>query len=68
MLNWGFTLAARLLNVPGTQVYYLINNVGHNFGLPGFVSLVGNVWGTGVWSSNPARGNFPYGYHVESDK
>lgn len=68
LLNWGFTLCARLLNVPGTQVYYLTNISGHNFSLPAFVSPVGDGWGTGVWSSNPVVGPFPYGYHVEPDR
>lgn len=48
-------------------MYYLTNSATFTGGLPGFVSPVGDVWGTGVWSSTPVVGHFPYGYNVESD-
>jgi hypothetical protein len=68
LLNWGFTKCARLLNIPGPFTYYLTNFVSPGFRLPQAVSVVGNLWGTVVWSANPVVGGFPYGYNVEPDR
>lgn len=65
MLNWGFELAARLLLVPGPQVYYLTNRQANDLGWPTFVTKSGNVWGQGILSLDSVEGNFPYGYLVE---
>lgn len=67
LLNWGFTLAARLLDFPGPPARYLVNRQGPLFHQPIFVSLVSDHWGEFFVSSIPVAGPFPYGYHVEPD-
>jgi hypothetical protein len=63
-LNWGFTLAARLLDFPGDPLY-LTNEI--DFGQAAAVSL-NSV--SGEWEKNPhaipTLGlHFPYGRNVE---
>jgi len=67
LLNWGFDLAARLLDYPGPPDKYLVNRKSPLFDLPIFVSLVSDHWGEFLLSGSPAEGNFPYGFNVEPD-
>lgn len=66
LLNWFFTRAARLLDVPGPTTYYLVNAPRETNPLPVFVAVSADRWGSGVWNAHPTVGPFPYGYNVEA--